>query len=60
LLRAQSKALRKRCRVAVEASGRLAEEFQFRLLLDETQQEKWLTSLAARCLAALRSLKGNP
>jgi hypothetical protein len=29
-------------------------------LLDETQQEKWLTSLAARCLAALRSLKGNP
>jgi hypothetical protein len=59
-LRVQGKALRERCGIAVEYSRRLAEDFQFRLLLDETQREKWLTSLAARLLAAFRSSKEKP
>ena len=35
-LRAQSKALAKRSRVAVECSRRLAQDFRLRLLLDES------------------------
>jgi hypothetical protein len=54
-LRAQSKRLRERCARAVERSRRLADDFHARLLLDESLRERWLTSLAARRLAALRS-----